>query len=271
MKPALPHTEGGKRRFGRVGRGGCLPIASRTGPASIVVFSSARADRFRRCRLCSLEPCRRRWRWRARAPASTVSAWARSSTWSVGNRASRPRLGARNEKGGYRASPAASDVLRGPAATSSQAEQQWRRPLPPALDEREHRCASWFLARYGDRLSDAVAVGLEAGTAASGAGRGSREVRLRPNERRLTPVVMSSARAGFLPCADARRIIAHGGPMSPRRPAPPPLPLTDEHGPGAMHTMKQIKRALDPHGLMNPGKVLEHRRDPETGRLVLCG
>lgn len=50
------------------------------------------------------------------------------------------------------------------------------------------------------------------------------------------------------------------------------LPTTalEEHGPGAMHVMRVIKRGLDPRGLMNPGKVLAHRRDPRTGRLVLC-
>ncbi|CAM9253862.1 unnamed protein product [Hapterophycus canaliculatus] len=37
-----------------------------------------------------------------------------------------------------------------------------------------------------------------------------------------------------------------------------------------MHAMRVIKRGLDPSGLMNPGKVLAHKRDPETGRLVLC-
>lgn len=37
-----------------------------------------------------------------------------------------------------------------------------------------------------------------------------------------------------------------------------------------MHAMRVIKRGLDPKGLMNPGKILEHRRDPATGRLVLC-
>ncbi|CAN0408097.1 unnamed protein product [Hapterophycus canaliculatus] len=37
-----------------------------------------------------------------------------------------------------------------------------------------------------------------------------------------------------------------------------------------MHTMRVIKRGLDPSGLMNPGKVLAHKRDPKTGRLVMC-
>ncbi|CAM9244856.1 unnamed protein product [Ectocarpus sp. 13 AM-2016] len=46
--------------------------------------------------------------------------------------------------------------------------------------------------------------------------------------------------------------------------------LPEEHGDGAMHAMRVIKRGLDPGGLMNPGKVLAHRRDPQTGRLVLC-
>ncbi|CAN0495886.1 unnamed protein product [Laminaria digitata] len=45
---------------------------------------------------------------------------------------------------------------------------------------------------------------------------------------------------------------------------------TEEHGPGAMHAMKAIKTALDPASLMNPGKILAHRRDPKTGRIILC-
>lgn len=46
--------------------------------------------------------------------------------------------------------------------------------------------------------------------------------------------------------------------------------LPKEHGPGAMHAMKAIKSALDPASLMNPGKILAHRRDPKTGRMILC-
>ncbi|CAM9466007.1 unnamed protein product, partial [Choristocarpus tenellus] len=46
--------------------------------------------------------------------------------------------------------------------------------------------------------------------------------------------------------------------------------LNDELGTGATQTMAAIKHAIDPAGLMNPGKILPHRRDPRTGRLVLC-
>ncbi|CAM9913382.1 unnamed protein product [Pylaiella littoralis] len=46
--------------------------------------------------------------------------------------------------------------------------------------------------------------------------------------------------------------------------------LPEEFGPGAMHVMGAIKQGLDPLGLMNPGKVLAHRKDPLTGRLILC-
>lgn len=49
-----------------------------------------------------------------------------------------------------------------------------------------------------------------------------------------------------------------------------PMITPDEHGPGAMHAMRAIKHSLDPDGLMNPGKVLAHRKDPKTGRLILC-
>jgi len=33
--------------------------------------------------------------------------------------------------------------------------------------------------------------------------------------------------------------------------------LEQQYGPGAIHMMRAIKRALDPHGLFNPGKVLD--------------
>jgi D-lactate dehydrogenase (cytochrome) len=32
--------------------------------------------------------------------------------------------------------------------------------------------------------------------------------------------------------------------------------LTDEHGEAALAVMREVKRALDPHGLMNPGKIV---------------
>ena len=32
--------------------------------------------------------------------------------------------------------------------------------------------------------------------------------------------------------------------------------LVDEAGPGAVEVMRQIKRALDPKNIMNPGKVI---------------
>lgn len=34
--------------------------------------------------------------------------------------------------------------------------------------------------------------------------------------------------------------------------------------------MATIKRALDPHNLLNPGKVLHQTVDPKTGRYHLC-
>jgi D-lactate dehydrogenase (cytochrome) len=33
--------------------------------------------------------------------------------------------------------------------------------------------------------------------------------------------------------------------------------LVDEAGVGAVEVMKSIKRALDPHNIMNPGKVVQ--------------
>lgn len=44
----------------------------------------------------------------------------------------------------------------------------------------------------------------------------------------------------------------------------------EELGPGAMKAMAAVKRALDPHNLLNPGKVLQQTVDPKTGRHHLC-
>ena len=46
--------------------------------------------------------------------------------------------------------------------------------------------------------------------------------------------------------------------------------LEEELGPGAIKTMATIKKALDPHNLLNPGKVLHQTIDPTTGRYHLC-
>ena len=46
--------------------------------------------------------------------------------------------------------------------------------------------------------------------------------------------------------------------------------LQEELGPGAIKAMATIKRALDPHNLLNPGKVLHQAVDPTTGRYHLC-
>lgn len=46
--------------------------------------------------------------------------------------------------------------------------------------------------------------------------------------------------------------------------------LEAELGPGAIKTMGTIKRALDPHNLLNPGKILHQTMDPRTGRFHLC-
>src|SRR3546814_20221283 len=45
---------------------------------------------------------------------------------------------------------------------------------------------------------------------------------------------------------------------------------TDELGVDTLATMAKVKQALDPHNLMNPGKMLEQQRDHETGRLRVC-
>lgn len=45
---------------------------------------------------------------------------------------------------------------------------------------------------------------------------------------------------------------------------------TEELGPGAIKAMAKIKRALDPHNILNPGKVLHQTVDPKTGRHHLC-
>lgn len=37
-----------------------------------------------------------------------------------------------------------------------------------------------------------------------------------------------------------------------------------------MKAMAAVKRALDPHNLLNPGKVLQQTVDPKTGRYHLC-
>jgi D-lactate dehydrogenase (cytochrome) len=47
------------------------------------------------------------------------------------------------------------------------------------------------------------------------------------------------------------------------------IAISEELGPDAIATMAKLKKALDPHNLMNPGKVLEQQRDPQTGKLRL--
>ncbi|KAG5179705.1 putative d-lactate dehydrogenase [Tribonema minus] len=47
--------------------------------------------------------------------------------------------------------------------------------------------------------------------------------------------------------------------------------LQKELNGAAIRTMVSIKNAIDPNGIMNPGKVVPHKRDPVTGRLVACG
>ncbi|CAM9843689.1 unnamed protein product [Chrysoparadoxa australica] len=46
--------------------------------------------------------------------------------------------------------------------------------------------------------------------------------------------------------------------------------LEAEHGKPALKVMASIKKGLDPYNILNPGKVLPQKKDPVTGKLVLC-